>query len=278
MPDLEARHPAPAIGTPRAARLAALAFALAAALAPRAFAGNSDGSFIGNDAALAAGAVVARDGTGDAAWHDPAGLATLARDRVDVSATVFALRAQTLDNIIHSQLPDDSFASDLDSNELLVIPSTLIATYRFCDGVTGAIGFFTPHQDYLSSSSLVTSDLGDPGRDAANLYQQRVDLLIDEVDYQVTAAVGWEIEPTLRVGFGLYGTYTSLEERLVIAVALPPLPPGLPELAFGSATIETSGDSYGFELGGGVQWDFSPGWTLGVAIRSPDMSLYRKGR
>ena len=163
MPDLEARHPAPAIGTPRAARLAALAFALAAALAPRAFAGNSDGSFIGNDAALAAGAVVARDGTGDAAWHDPAGLATLARDRVDVSATVFALRAQTLDNIIHSQLPDDSFASDLDSNELLVIPSTLIATYRFCDGVTGAIGFFTPHQDYLSSSSLVTSDLGDPG-------------------------------------------------------------------------------------------------------------------
>lgn len=254
-----------------------LTLALLAA-APRARAGNADGAFIGNDAALAAGAVVARDGSGDAAWHDPAGLATLERDRVDVSATVFALRAQTLDNIIRSQLPDDRFVNDLESNELLVIPSTLIASYRLCDGVTGAIGFFTPHQEYISSSSLVTSDLGNPLRDASSQYQQRVDLLIDEVDYQVTAAVGWEVEPTLRVGFGLYGTYASVSERLVVGVSLPPLPPSLVDAAFGSATIETSGDSYGFELGGGVQWDFAPGWTGALAIRSPDMSLYRKGR
>lgn len=259
------------------ARAGALALALLAA-APRAHAGNFDGAFIGNDAALAAGAVVARDGTGDAAWHDPAGLATLERDRVDVSATVFALRAQTLDNIIRSQLPDDHFASDLESNELLVIPSTLIATYRLCDGVTGAIGFFTPHQEYISSSSLVTSDLGNPLRDATSLYQQRVDLLIDEVDYQVTAAVGWQVEPTLRVGFGFYGVYASVSERLVVGISLPALPPSLTDPAFGSATLETSADSYGFELGAGVQWDFAPDWTAALAIRSPDMSLYRKGR
>ena len=186
---------------------------LLALLTPTANAGNQDSFALGNEAALSAGAVTAIAGDTGAAWYNPAGLAGLSRSAVDVSASAFVLRQRSAPDALETELPFATLHEDLNSLEVLSVPSALVFVRPLGDGVTGAFGLFVPVQDQLSVS--VTDSIQTTGRegDEDGLFEQSFDLDVTRNRYLVGPSVGWALTDRLRLGVAGYGVYEARSQE-----------------------------------------------------------------
>src|SRR5688500_8250709 len=109
----------------------------------QAYAGNVEPVLVGREAVLTGGAVVATVTDAGAAWFNPAGLSTIRRSSVDVSADAFVLRIYRVPSLIEADLPDRRVALDIAHVEFLALPSALVIARKLSDEVTGALALFT---------------------------------------------------------------------------------------------------------------------------------------
>ena len=190
----------------------AVLFVAALSLTPAtARAGNLDSFFLGNEAALTGGAVVALTRDAGSVWYNPAGLGGLSRSSIDLSASAYVLRLQRLPGALETRLTSGSHEEDLGSTEMLSVPSAVVATRRLSDDVTLALGIFSPVQDlFVTRTTLRTEDsVATEAGPLGFLYSQRIQLSSQAARYCVGPSVGWQVGPRLRLGLSIFAVYDT---------------------------------------------------------------------
>src|SRR5690606_13325082 len=97
------------------------------------------GVLLGNEAAMSGGAVRAVVRDGSATWYNPAGLAAVDRDAVDVNGSAIQVRASEEPGLISSTTGETNDGGYL---EVVSIPAAATLARRVEPGVTLAVGIF----------------------------------------------------------------------------------------------------------------------------------------
>ena len=176
-----------------------------------ALAGNGDSFFLSDDAALTGGAVVATARGGGSSWYNPAGVVYKTQTSVDVSASAFVLRIRNTPGIIQTITPNQTYLNDLNSTELLPVPSALVFVKRMSPKMALSFGVFVPEQDvYIVQSRFELEEpFPDQAIDIKSL--QIFSLARQKSTYYAGASIGYELLKNLRIGGALYVVYRKEE-------------------------------------------------------------------
>jgi opacity protein-like surface antigen len=234
-------------------------------LATTALAGNEDEFFVGNDAALRAGAVVATVNDGGALWYNPGGLGGVTRNQLDMTTSVYSLRLYQASGFMRSA---QGANEDLSVSEFITAPIQISYVRPLTPGVTLGLGYFSPR----ASKLLLRERLNAP---AAPYNSDWVaDITSTSADYAFGAGVGFVASRDLRMGAGLMLRWESLTEQLDFM-----------------GTVDLNGDFVqivqvgtlltqnviGVEPVAGLQWDATENLTVGVNVRGPRVSVVNSG-
>lgn len=248
----------------------ALAFAVGTLLGATAHAGNQDEVALGNEAALTGGAVTAVTGDTGAPWYNPAGMASLTGNTVDVSASAFVLKHRSIPDALQTQLPFLELSEDLSSLQVLSVPSALVFVRQLADGVTGGVGIFVPLQDQFTVTvSDAVQTTGRTGEEDG-LFQQSFDLNFSRSRYAAGPSVGWAVTDRFRVGGSVFGIYESNSRESTFWSAGASAN-GRRLFVLGQRSSELT--VLGAQAVGGLQWEFVRGFHAGVTARSPILVL-----
>lgn len=238
------------------------ALSMLVALPDRARAGNDDAVLLGNAAILSGGALTASVSDGSATWYNPAGLASVTRDSVDVSASAYSLQFGSTPALL---LSATGARTPGDYVDFVVVPSALTMARRLAPDLVLGIGIYVPTMRAHDEQVQLDESLPDG---TANW-----DLVLrdNRQVYAVNLCLGVALSPTLRVGFGLFGNY----DQDIASVHL-----------FGTITDPDGTLSQGLALSAyrwfrtlalglsvGLQWTPVRGLSFGVSVASPSFSL-----
>lgn len=246
-----------------AARGLALASVLTLALASVARAGNDDGVLLGNEAALSGGALTASVDDGSATWYNPAGIAAVERDTVDVSGSVTMLRVGVAPGLLSSATGTTADGSYL---EFLGIPSAVTLVRRLDCSTTFGLGLFVPSQTNHTDRVTLTEPV-DMYTATWRLTQQE-----SSQAYVGGLTLAFRLAPGLRFGVVLGGSYSQLSVTSQFFGGAVDDATGLGVVAFGAAT-QDSIQAVSLYAAAGFQWEFLPGFHLGVSVQSPQLLI-----
>lgn len=247
-----------------ASGLMLLALLALLALAPAAHAGNDDGVLIGTQAAHAAGAVTAVAADGNALWYNPAGLAAVRIDTVDVNASAFLLRIYRVPKMLEA---DTGESADGEVVEFVSVPSGLSYVRPINDRLRIGYGVFVPAATNLELRT--TLDLERPSLTTRWL----INYAVSEQRYHAGAGLAWALSERVRFGFGVFGVAeTGSVSAQFSGGATDPETGTSP--GFVGDSQRASIIALGLEARLGLQWELAEGWTLGLAVRAPRLRFF----
>ncbi|MBT9557363.1 MAG: hypothetical protein IV100_15090 [Myxococcales bacterium] len=265
-------------------RTAAIIGLLVAALrAPPAAGGNLDSYFIGNTAAMMAGAITAATRDAEALWYNPAGLALAGvdgrpRTSLEVSGTAFALRYRPLAGTIVTDLNLDPAAS---TDPTLITErspvdfsfDTVGTSLLFCKQLTPTLGLgfglVVPVKDRFRTTDSFTREFEVEGFPSAVEYEQRTEIDLTRAEYHAGIAVGWQPVDGLRIGLSFFAFYADISGRGTFWSHLwTPDDPTFADITLLAELTDSLG-IVGGHLAAGLQWDIGRGVTLGFQVRTP---------
>jgi hypothetical protein len=222
-------------------------------------AGNDDGVLIGSQAALTGGAVTATISDGSAAWYNPAGLAQMDRQALDINASVYGMNRYSANNLF--TLPDGTQAG-ASVIDWVLVPSALSYTRELNKRLVGSFGVFIPHTTDLDLRTSVADANG----------QQWV-FGVDQVnnEYNYILSFGIRLSNTLRIGIAIHGIYASQENMTQVGFGTN----GDMSAPFLNSSVHTTRGDYAARIGLGVQWDPSPLLKLGFSVQTPTLTAFR---
>ncbi|HEY3493500.1 MAG TPA: hypothetical protein VGK73_02395 [Polyangiaceae bacterium] len=220
-------------------------------------AGNDDEFFVGNAAAISAGAVVGTVDDASSTWYNPAGLGRDGRGHIDVSGTAYTLRFYFAPQLLRATTGESEDAS---ISEFIAIPSQIAYSRGLGRGVTLGLGYFSPQGSNLKlRESLRVYDAG-----AESALQ--VALGITRSLQILAAGLGFPLSRRVRLGFSLIGTYeTEAESTSIFALR----GEDGRQTEFASSSALSTFSRIGLEAGIGFQFDLGESFILGVSARSP---------
>jgi hypothetical protein len=222
-------------------------------------AGNDDGVLIGSQAALTGGAVTAITSDGSAAWYNPAGLAQIDRQALDINASVYGMNRYSADNLF--TLPDGTNAG-ASVVDWVLVPSALSYTREINKRLVGSFGVFIPHTTDLDLRTSVSDADG-------KQWVFGVDQVSNEYNYILS--FGIRVTDKLRLGVSIYGIYTSQENMTQVGLGTM----GDPSAPFLNSSIHSTRGDYGARIGLGLQWDPTPLLKVGFAVQTPTLTAFR---
>lgn len=239
----------------------AIALLVAAGLVEStAHAGNGDGVLLGNEAAMSGGAVRAVVSDGSATWYNPAGLAAVNRDAVDVSGSAIQVRASEEPGLISSTTGETNDGGYL---EIVSIPSAATLARRIEPDVTLSLGIFAQRYEVheVRTGLDVTSGMNEAHWTLSSSQSRST--------YHAGGGLGLRIDDRLRIGISVFGVYRDSYDAFQTA--------GVFELADSNRLIARGGinriRSFGAELGVGLQWEPQPNVLIALTARSPGLEL-----
>lgn len=235
---------------------------------------NTEPFFYSDDAAMAAGSVVASTRDAGAIWYNPSGLGGVKRGQIDLSGSAFGVRFRTVPDALRTRLPGSTQSVTLGSADIFSAPHALGLVRNINESVSFGFGFYVTARDVRTAQSEAETtgpSITDPAVTAR--YRQRLDLSIDDTRYHFGPAIGWEVTEGVRLGASLFGTYGKRNGFAQFVIS------SEGTSAAGASTLFSIGQQrYAFSYFGlqpqvGVQWDPAPDWTLGVLVRAPELLL-----
>lgn len=220
-------------------------------------AGNEDEFFVGNRAAMTAGAVTATVDDGSAVFYNPAGLGAVKRSSIDVSASAYGLRFYNAPGFLSTV---DGLQKTASVTEFVSIPTELAYVRVLGNGLSLGLGYFVPR----SSDLVLREHLDGPAVDGSSSWDFA--LRSNDTHYVLSAALGGRVRPWLRLGVGLFANYNQFVESVALSGSV----------ARGEDTIKSmqiagldDGTAIGGQLVVGAQFDLTDRVSVGLTAKSP---------
>jgi hypothetical protein len=226
---------------------------LVTSIAVGAHAGNDDGVLLGEQAMITGGAVTAIVSDGASAWYNPAGLGLSARNRFDVTGSVYGVNIYSVKSAF--TLPDGTTA-DAAMTDWVLVPSVLSFVRELGNNWVASMGIFIPRTHDFDLRTQVRKETGE-------IFAGTISSQLRENDYMI--AVAKRLGPNLRLGVSAAGVYISRRDFAQIALGSP----DAPDLGSYNGSSSTTVGNYGARLALGMQWNPAPNWDLGFSIQSP---------
>lgn len=228
-------------------------------------AGNRGSAFLSNQAAMTGEAVAAHIDDAGAAWYNPAGLASLDRTSLDLSASAFLLRRYDIHEAAQTRLGGGPVTSeDARFTEVVSIPSALTYVRALGPGLTGALGVFVPDAEDLD----VTADF-DTGAGASPSYRWNLTATRRTSTYLAGPSLGWRMAPSVRLGVSVLASYATTRTSRVFQSTFED--PASSTVTDSVLSLERTSRlrRFGGLVTLGTQIEPGGGWRLGVVARSP---------
>ena len=256
----------------RAALSIAVSFLVLIISAVPSRAGNNRSYFLGNEAALTAGAGVAVTRDGGAIWYNPAGLAAMEAGKFEISGTAYTMQILKYSPLLSATLPSGKHDFDASSMQLFAVPTAVLMAYRLSPSLCFGVGFFVTGTEYVDVNHNFASRENVPQLTDV-VYQQGLNSSYRFTQYRVAAALGWKVTPKFRMGFTFLGIYETHQYSLNFFSRLSGNSNGQAFNAFTDVSQQVTVYLVGMMATMGAQWEFLPRWHLGLVIRSPAFSI-----
>jgi hypothetical protein len=255
-----------------------LLFALLAFTAT-ANAGNLERFSLGDDAALLSGSVGATTREPSAIYYNPAGLALLDRDSVDLGVSAYAARFYRIPGLVQVSLPDQKGALDFEGTSFFSTPAAVAFGWRLREGL--GLGFAVFTRDQLDLLGLLSEEFRGLNGAEPYAYEQGLELHFAAKNYLGGFGLGWAATPKMRLGLSVFGEYLRQSVLTQFWGDYRELNSyngltGLYGTRVTSSFKQRLGvGAYGLRAVAGLQWDLGSGVSLGVVGRSPRFTGYQ---
>lgn len=251
-----------------------LVLALGVAILPATvWAGNSNSFFLGNDAAMTAGALPAVVRDAESIWYNPAGMGGNTLTRLDLSANAFMIRFQNIPNGVRVELPSGNTQQDVKGNEFLSVPTAITFMRKATDRVSYGFGVFMPQFQDISLGNSLQSTETFPTIVEPVIYKQGFDYDSLNMEYQLGGAVGWQVSETLRLGGSMFLVYDRLRTNVNEFEDIASADGSDTTSLFYTGTLRVLMRTFGIRGTAGLQWEPLPHWRLGLVAFSPTFQL-----
>ena len=252
------------------ALITSLFFALVPSMA---WAGDQEPVFYGGQATLAAGALSAYTEEADAAWYNPACLASINRRKVSLSGSNIALRVRSRPAILQARLDEGVVSVDDDYISMAFIPIGMAMAHSLNDRLTVGGGFYFRERDlFETQADLHLTDEG--GAVLPEFPVATFGLRHQRWKLDFGLALGWQLTSRVRLGFAIFSnlfretTDVSVNHQREESDWDSPAAEGY-HLDLQLKTVSLRG----FVVIG-VQVMLAPRWYLGLVYRTSEASLW----
>lgn len=229
--------------------------------ASTAAAGNGETFYVGNDAALLAGAVTSTTEGASALWYNPGRIAEGSADSLDLNVAAYALHLGGVPAVVAGTT---SASADRTGGFSIEAIPTAVAYKRRIFGWDVGFGLFVPNTRVSYPRSIVQLD-------GAGGTKLGVDGAEELIEYYAGIGVGRTITPKLSIGFAAFGYYAD-------------------ESQFQTAGVRTSANQFavfggsaedqrfGLQVTWGLSYRPDPALRFGFLVRSPVLSVATLGK
>ncbi len=233
-------------------------------------AGNNDTIPMGDQAAVAAAAVVAAGDDCGSVAYNPAGLAGVDRDRISISASLFEVRVFEIPAFLRTQTPNGLVETPAAHSAFDTVPPAVVVARAMRSDLVLALSLTVPRSESVDTNR----DTNAPDGNTCKLRKYARNISTSAL-YRTGVTLAWAALPQLRVGATL--NFGLMRSSSLFAFELSGLE------ASGRRTFVSMVSGQQATAGGlggilGVQWTISRRIAAGLALEPPLVGVFGSTR